>query len=107
MLENGDCIDVSQSGSWDVDANVSQGGYEAWEVRPAYVSLPGNKPYLINLAQVECVVGEWNKDKTQYGARIFYTSGNSVWIGENAAKALFEHMGEAGKEAKSLMDHMR
>ena len=105
MLENGDCIDVSQSGPWDVDVDVSQSG--DWEVMPAYVNLPGNKPYLINLSQVECIVGEWNKDRTQYGARIFYASGNSFWVSEDAAKALYEHMGEAGKDAKSLVDHLR
>ena len=99
MLENGDRIDVGQSGAWDVDVNVSQSGYGAWDVKPVYVSLPGKKPYLINMSRVECIVGEWNKDKTQYGVRIFYASGNSVWIGEEATKALFK-VTKCGNEAE-------
>ena len=108
MLEAGDCIDVSQRGSWDIDVNVNQGGLGAWDVSPSFASLPGKKPYLINLFQVECVVGEWNKDKTQYGVRIFYTSGNSVWVGEDAAKSLFKKMdnGTHG-DAESLFNQAK
>ena len=47
-----------------------------------FLSLPAQKPYLINIAYIECVVGEWNKDRTQYGVRIFLRSGNSVWTAD-------------------------
>ena len=107
MLDNGDRIEVSQGvcGSWDVDA--SQSGWWDINTRPLYVSLPGKKPYLINLSQVECMVGEWNKDKTQYGIRIFYASGNSVWIGEDASKELLGHMGVHGEDAETAFNRAK
>ena len=106
MLDSGDNIEVSQLGTWDVDVNVSQSGYGPWDVRPVFANLSGKKPYLINLAQVECVVGEWNKDKTQYGVRIFYTSGNSVWVGEDAAEAFFKDL-QFGESAGAVFDRAK
>ena len=47
-----------------------------------FLCLPAQKPYLINIDYIECVVGEWNKDRTQYGVRIFLRSGNSVWTAD-------------------------
>lgn len=47
-----------------------------------FLRLPAQKPYLINRDYIECVVGEWNKDRTQYGVRIFLRSGNSVWTAD-------------------------
>ena len=49
-----------------------------------FLWLSGKKPYFINIAYIECVVGEWNKDRTQYGVRIFLRSGNSVWTADGA-----------------------
>jgi hypothetical protein len=104
MIDDGDTLyiktcagdlDVGQSGWWDIN------------MRPLYLSLPGKKPYLINLTQVECMVGEWNKDKTQYGVRIFYASGNSVWIGESAAKKIFGLMEVYGENAEAVFDRAK
>ena len=47
-----------------------------------FLILPAPKPYLINIDYIECVVGERNKDRTQYGVRIFLRSGNSVWTAD-------------------------
>ncbi len=85
-------LDVNSSVSGDVDASVSgslkvdggeltikpEGGSLTTE--PRFFLLPIKKPYLINKNHVECVVGEWNKDKTKCGIRIFLVSGNSVYL---------------------------
>lgn len=57
-----------------------------------FLWLSGKKPYFINISYIECVVGEWNKDRTQYGVRIFLRSGNSVWTadGANVLKKLYD-----------------
>lgn len=44
------------------------------------------KPYLINLLHVESIVGEWNKEKTEYGVRVYYASGNNFWFGGAVAR---------------------
>ena len=63
------------------------------ETRGFFADIGGaSKLYAINLNHVECIVGEWNKDKTEYGVRVFYASGNSVWIGKRAAKKLIKSM---------------
>lgn len=56
-----------------------------------FLWLSGKKPYFINIAYIECVVGEWNKDRTQCGVRIFLRSGNSVWTadGEDVLGTLY------------------
>lgn len=107
MLNDGDRLQVAQDESfWEVHVEQSD---RCWQIAqaPLYVSLPGKKPYLINLSQVECMVGEWNKDKTQYGIRIFYTSGNSVWVGENAAKEMFDCIKITGKNVEDVFNHAK
>lgn len=103
MLESGDWIEVSPVGETWI---INQGSGEDWAVRPSFASLSSKRPYLVNLSAIECVVGEWNKDKTQYGVRIFYASGNSVWVDEDAAKALFEkiEISALGKDEISCFD---
>ena len=61
-------------------------------VRPRFYLVDVNKPYLINPNQIECGVGEWDKDKTRYGVRIFFTSGNSVWCEEAAARDIISEL---------------
>ena len=61
-------------------------------VEPIFCLVDLKKPYLINPNHIECVVGEWNKDKTEYGVRIFFVSGNSVWCGGAPAKDLFKKL---------------
>ena len=64
---------------------IQAGMREPLSVRIAdkkFLCLPAQKPYLINIDYIECVVGEWNKDRTQYGVRIFLRSGNSVWTAD-------------------------
>ena len=102
MLENGDGIEVSNRCIRGTDYAFRISTHEVagegctslyCETRGAFVDISGsNKLYAINLNHVECIVGEWNKDKTEYGVRIFYTSGNSVWIGNAAAKKLIFEM---------------
>ena len=38
------------------------------------------------LSHVESIVGEWNKEKTEYGVRVYYASGNNVWFGGEVAR---------------------
>ena len=104
MIEDGDTLWIKTSGG---DLEVGQDGRWGVDTRPSYVSLPGKKPYLINMSQIECVVGEWNKDKTQYGVRIFYASGNSVWLGERAAKCMFGFMDVCGENEKDIFDRAK
>lgn len=64
----------------------------------AFAEIGGDKKlYAININHIECIVGEWNKDKTEYGARVFYASGNSVWIGNVAAKELLKKLNVGGE----------
>lgn len=67
---------------------------------PSFYLVDIKKPYLINKNQVECVVGEWDKDKITYGVRIFFASGNSVWCGGNSGRKVLVQMygEEAGKK---------
>lgn len=58
-----------------------------------YLLMDLKKPYLINPSNVECVVGEWNKDKTEYGIRIFFVSGNNVWCGGDTARKCLDGLG--------------
>ncbi len=57
---------------------------------PRFYLVDIKKPYLINRNQIECVVGEWDKDKATYGVRIFFASGNSVWCGGDSARDILE-----------------
>ena len=59
---------------------------------PDFCHVDVKKPYLINPNQIECVVGEWDKDKTTYGIRIFFASGNSVWCGGAPARNLLAQL---------------
>lgn len=62
------------------------------EIEPSFYLLEVDKPYLINTSQIECVVGEWNKDKTKYGVRVFFASGNSVWCDGDSGKSLLKRL---------------
>ena len=62
-----------------------------------FLWLSGKKPYFVNIAYIECVVGEWNKDRTQYGVRIFLRSGNSVWTADGV-KVLKKLYGDKAAE---------
>ena len=53
------------------------------------------KPYLINLSHVESIVGEWNKEKTEYGVRVYYASGNNVWFGGKVARDFLQSVRSA------------
>lgn len=101
-------LDVNSSVSGDVDASVSgslkvdggeltikpEGGSLTTE--PRFLLLPIKKPYLINKDHIECVVGELNKDKTKHGVRIFFASGNSVYLeGAPALRVLNDLGGSA------------
>ena len=89
MLESGDNLNV--------DADVDIGRMEFFHHKistlalDSFYGLTGKKPYIVNLNKIECIVGEWNKDKTEYGLRIFFESGNSVWLGRNSAEELFKY----------------
>ena len=86
MLENGDHLEVSA----DVDVGKMEFSHHRVSTLAldSFYGLRVKKPYAINLNKVECIVGEWNKDKTEYGLRIFFASGNSVWIGKSASESL-------------------
>lgn len=89
-------LSVNSDITGSVDASV--GGLLTTEPRFYLVDI--KKPYLINMNQVECVVGEWDKDKITYGVRIFFVSGNSVWCGGNSGRNVLVKMfgEEAGKK---------
>lgn len=88
MIEDNDTLWIkSTSGDLEVECNGSINcGLETFR------QLKGKKFYLVNLLHIECIVGEWNKDKTEYGLRIFYASGNSTWINEEASKGLLDEL---------------
>ena len=79
-------VAASVDGSLKIDGGTltvkTEGGSLTTE--PCFFLLPIQKPYLINKDHIECIVGEWNKDKTKYGIRIFFVSGNNVYL-EGAA----------------------
>lgn len=62
------------------------------ENEPSFILVDINKPYLINKNQIECVVGEWDKDKSRYGVRVFFASGNSVWCEGAAGRSLLKSL---------------
>ena len=62
------------------------------ENEPSFILVDINKPYLINKCQIECVVGEWDKDKSRYGVRVFFASGNSVWCEGAAGRSLLKEL---------------
>lgn len=74
---------------------VNQGDYDDFRVNVCgRVDMTDNrmlntkKPYVVNLSHVECIIGEWNKDKGEYGVRIYFVSGKDVWIGGIVARDL-------------------
>ena len=92
---------VKTDPDWPLDVSVSNGtilrisgvndidrlnGDERYPIAitSEFLWISGKKPYFINTAYIECVVGEWNKDRTQSGVRIFLRSGNSVWTADGA-----------------------
>jgi len=88
-------INASQCGTWDVNINPP-------------ITLLINKPYLINPLHVECAIGEWNKDKGEYGVRIYFASGKDVWIGGSAAKDyLLRFSGESRLVVEKFEDRVK
>lgn len=88
----------------EVTVTLSNSG-RFWLGQPTYRNtdatfhgLKGKKPYLLNLVNSECIVGEWNKDKTEYGLRVFFASGNSTWIGTEASLGLLSSVKGANME---------
>lgn len=73
-------IDATVEGNVKVEGSVKTEVAGVVTTDPRFLLLPIDKPYLINVNQIECVVGEWNKDKTKYGVRIFFVSGNNVYL---------------------------
>ena len=90
---NGDWIDANVSGNIGVDRIEGLGEY-------AFTMLTCKKPYLINLNNVESIVGEWNKDKTEYGVRVYYVSGNNIWFGGDVARKFLCRVGNEEAEQK-------
>ena len=78
-IEDGYC-NVGIVGSCHVDITVQR-------------VLKTKKPYVVNLSNVECLIGEWNKDKREYGVRIYFVSGKDVWIGGIVARDLLGRCG--------------
>ena len=94
MLENGDSLDVDCNIG---PMNFNTHGMSTLNLDAFYALDNFQKPYVINLNRVECIVGEWNKDKTEYGLRICFASGNTVWIGKDASGKLFNYFKQVGK----------
>ena len=95
MLENGDYINVDKVvGDVSIDVRTMDFNFHRVVTQDNLFAFSGTKPYIVNLNQIECLVGEWNKDKTEYGLRIFYASGNSVWIGHEAANELLAYLSD-------------
>ena len=65
-------------------------------VAPSFELVDAKKPYLINASHVECAVGEWNKEKSKYGLRVFFASGNSVWFEGDAGRSLLGYLSWIG-----------
>ena len=88
-------VSASVDGSLKIDGGEltikPKGGCLTTE--PCFLLLPIKKPYLINKDHIECVVGEWNKDKTKYGIRIFFSSGNSVYLEGAPALRILNDLG--------------
>ena len=95
MLENGDYINIHNvADDVSIDVGKMKFCFHKITTQDNLFAFPGTKPYIVNLNQIECIVGEWNKEKTEYGLRIFYASGNSTWIGKEAAKGLLSYFKE-------------
>ena len=93
----GGFLDVNLNGT-----DVTVGGDVSVTTEPRFYLVDIKKPYLINRNQIECVVGEWDKDKTTYGVRIFFASGNSVWCGGDSARDILRRLW--GVEATKKFD---
>ena len=92
-------IDATVEGNVKVEGSVKTEVAGVVTTDPRFLLLPIDKPYLINVNQIECVVGEWNKDKTKYGVRIFFVSGNNVYLeGGKGLLALGQLGGQAAFE---------
>ena len=50
------------------------------------ILLDTKKPYVLVTSNIECVIGEWNKDKGEYGVRVYFVSGNNIWLGGAVAR---------------------
>lgn len=80
------CRDVHGYASIDGNIDVGINGTVDVTTTSDFLAVDVKKPYLINLNQIECIVGEWDKDKATYGVRVFFASGNSVWCGGDSAR---------------------
>lgn len=91
---------LSVNSDTDITGSVDASVDGSLITEPRFYLVDIKKPYLINKNQVECVVGEWDKDKITYGVRIFFASGNSVWCGGNSGRKVLVQMygEEAGKK---------
>ena len=87
-----------------LDVRISEHS-SSQRVRPRFYLVDVDKPYLINPTQIECVVGEWDKDKTRYGVRIFFASGNSVWCEEDAARDIIFELLYGADSNDELANH--
>ncbi len=61
-------------------------------LQPKMVELKTKRPYILNPSNIECVVGEWNKDKGEYGVRVYFVSGNNHWFGGAVARDLLDKL---------------
>ena len=88
MLENGDTI----------DCDICRMQFHAHKISTlaldSFFGLSTKKPYVINLNKIECIVGEWNKEKTEYGLRVYFESGNSVWLDDKCSNKLIVFLGK-------------
>ena len=69
------------------------------------IVLKTKRPYVLNREHIECIVGEWNKDKGEYGVRVYFVSGNNHWFGGDVAKGLlwdFTPQSYGGKGAEEV-----
>ncbi len=86
--------DVNVSGSIDILGTVDTCTRidHPIEICVPTILLNTKKPYVLYESNIECVVGEWNKDKGEYGVRVYFVSGNNNWFGGDVARDLLSHL---------------
>lgn len=81
-------MEVFKIGDWptgNLDVDIGRA-----DVGPRQIVLKTKKPYIINSFQIECVTGEWNKEKEEYGVRVYFVSGNNLWFGGEVARDILQ-----------------
>ena len=68
--------------------DTSVGGYV--RVNQRTIVLDTKKQYVLVESNIECVIGEWNKDKGEYGVRVYFVSGNNIWLGGAVARSFLD-----------------